>query len=259
MIGMSRIRPVLAALLLCAGANLAGAQILIENSLETRFQIDLKVPTAPLNAYFPEGFTSSIATQGPAKDCNLRLVFIDRITIHDPDGKPVGKGSNRLVYLVAPAKDPSGNSVQLVIGGLTADPEDAPGYYGNYLLATTHDMRRTTSVSGASPVLETQDWVFAAKSGEHLEMHIKYERGTGARAQPADVRFYSAVNPTNYQISHQEQVLDILRNTTTTPPDRVKEFTLKISGGSYDKLFDKTVKVLSWDNILWISRSVSNP
>jgi len=237
----------------------AHAQMLLENSMETRFQIDLKVPNAPLTAYFPVGFTLNVATQGPAKDCNLRLVFIDRVTVEDPDGKPAGKGSNRLAILVAPVKDPDGNPVQLVIGGLTADPDDVPGYYGNYLPALTHDMRRATVAGGAGPVVETQDWVFAAKTGEHLEMHIKYERGPGFHMPLADVRYYSAVNPTNYQISHQEQVLDILRNTTTTPPDRVKDFTLKIAGGSYDKLFDKTVKVLSWDNILWVSRAISNP
>jgi hypothetical protein len=258
MIWTRRLFPVLAVLTLCFAGRGAHAQILIENSVETRFQIDLKVPNAALLAYFPYGFTSSVATQGPAKDCNLRLVFIDRITVNDPDGKPMGRGSARLAYLVAPAKDPDGNAIQLVIGGLTDDPEDAPGYYGNYLFASTHDIKRTTQTA-ANAVNETQDWVFAAKSGEHLEMHIKFDRGVGTRNPPADVRFYSAVNPTNYQISHQEQVLDILRNTTTTPPDRVKEFTLKTSGGSYDKLFDKTVKVLSWDNILWISRSVSNP
>jgi hypothetical protein len=237
----------------------AQGQLLIENSMETRFQLDLKVPNAALMAFFPQGFTSSVATQGPAKDCNLRLIFIDRTMVIDPDGKPMGKGSSRLVYLVAPAKDPSGDSIQLVIGGLTDNPEDVPGYLGNYLAATTHDMRRTVAISGASPVMETQDWVFAAKTGEHLEMHIRFERGTGTRFPAADVRFHSAANPTNYQISHQEQVLDILRNTTTNPPDRVKEFTLKASGGVYDKLFDKTVKVLSWDNIPWLSRSVSNP
>ena len=240
-------------------AGVARAQILIENSMETRFQIDLKVPNGPLTAYFPVGFTSNVATQGPAKDCNLRLVFVDAVTIEDPEGRPVGKGSSRRAILVAPVKDPSGNPVQLVIGGLTADVEDAPGYYGNYLAAATHDMRRTTLAGGAGPTVETQDWVFASKTGEHLEMHIKYERGPGMHMPAADVRYYSAVNPTNYQISHQEQVLDILRNTTTTPPDRVKEFSLKISGGSYDKLFDKTVKVLSWDNFLWVSRAVSNP
>ena len=253
---------------LALSALCARAQIQVESSLETRFQIDLKVPAAALQTFFPEGFTSAVAPQGPAKDCNLRLVFIDRITITDPDGRPLGKGSNRLVYLVAPAQDPSGNNLQLVIGGITEDPADAPGYYGNYLLATTHDMRRTSIVTSIAPstpgtstgtVSESQDWVFAAKSGEHLELHVKYLRGAGARMGPADVRYYSAVNPTLYQISHQEQVLDILRNVTTNPPDRVKEFSLKMFGGSYDKLFDKTVKVLSWDNILWVNRLVSNP
>jgi hypothetical protein len=120
-------------------------------------------------------------------------------------------------------------------------------------------MRRTTTSTGTGPILDTQDWAFAAKSGEHLEMHIKYERGTGNQGKPMDAKFYSARTPTTLQISHQEQVLDILRNTTTNPPDKVKEFTLKTSGGNYDKLFDSTVKVLSWDNILWINRAVSTP
>jgi hypothetical protein len=65
--------------------------------------------------------------------------------------------------------------------------------------------------------------------------------------------------PSFYQISKQEQVLDILRNVTTNPADRVKEFSFKAGGGSYSKLFDGTEKVLSWDNILWINRSVSLP
>ena len=78
-------------------------------------------------------------TQGGAKDCNLRVIFIDRVTINGPDGRPVGKGSNRLVYLAAPVKDSTGENVQLIIGGLTEDPADAPGPFGNYLLATTRD------------------------------------------------------------------------------------------------------------------------
>ena len=257
---MNRIYATLAALALCTPTLSTQAQNLVETSSETRFQIDLKVPEAALKSFLPDGFTSNPAPQGPAKDCNLRLVFIDRVTINGPDGKPLGKGSNRLAYLAAPVKDATGANVQLVIGGLTEDPADAPGPFGNYLLATTHDMRRTTtSTTAPGPLIDTQDWTFAAKSGEHLELHIKYERGTGNQGKPNDPKFYSAKNPTFYQLSHQEQVLDILRNTTTNPPDRVKEFTLKTSGGSYDKLFDNTVKVLSWDNVLWINRSVSTP
>ena len=239
-------------------ARYANAQTAVETSFEARFQLDLHVPDAVLMSFLPQGWTPNIAAQGAAKDANLRAVFIDRVTINAPDGKPVGRGSNRLVYLVAPVKDPTGANVQLVIGGLTEDPADAPGPFGNYLLATTHSMQRATT-SGSGPIIDSQDWVFAAATGERLEMHIKYERGVANRGNPAETKFYSAKNPGFYQISRQEQVLDILRNATTNPPDRVKEFSFKAGGGSYSKLFDGTEKLLSWDNILWINRSISVP
>lgn len=227
---------------------------MIEYSSEARFQLDLKVPDAALAAHFPQGFTSNVAAQGAAKDCNLRAVFIDRVSINGPDGKPVGKGSNRLVYLVAPVKDPSGANAQLVIGGITEDPADAPGPFGVYVLGTTHAMQRDLANT-----TESQDWVFGASSGEHLELHIKFDRGVGNKTNAADTKFYSAKTPTFFQISRQEQVLDILRNVTTTPPDRVKEFSFKGSGGTFAKLFDGTEKVLSWDNIVWINRNVLLP
>src|SRR5215467_10906269 len=88
--------------------NYAVAQTPVEYSSESRFQLDLHVPDAVLASFLPKGWSPNIATQGAAKDCNLRAVFIDRVTINGPDGKPLGKGSNRLVYLVAPVKDPSG-------------------------------------------------------------------------------------------------------------------------------------------------------
>jgi hypothetical protein len=234
------------------------AQTLVEVSSEARFQLDLHVPDAALASFLPQGFTPNVAAQGAAKDANLRAVFIDRQTINGPDGRPLGKGSNRLVYLVAPVKDPSGANVQLVIGGLSEDPADVPGPFGNYLLATTHTMQRSTA-AGSGPVMDSQDWVFAAATGERLEMHIKFERGVANKGNPNETKFYSAKNPTFYQISKQEQVLDILRNVTTNPADRVKEFSFKAGGGTYSKLFDGTEKLLSWDNIVWINRSVLIP
>jgi hypothetical protein len=234
---------------------------LLEFSNEARFQLDVKVPDAALASYLPAGWTPNVAAQGPAKDCNLRVIFIDRVTINGPDGRPVGKGSNRLVYLAAPVKEPGGTNVQLIIGGLTEDPADAPGPFGNYLLATTHAVQRTTTspANGAGPIIDTQDWNFTAASGEHLEMHIKFARGVANKGNPNETRFYSAKTPTFFQISRQEQVLDILKNVTTNPPDRVQEFSFKGSGGSYAKLFDGTEKALSWDNILWMNRSVMVP
>src|SRR5881396_1395940 len=183
----------------------ASAQRLVEYSAEVRFQLDLHIPDAALMAMLPGGWTPNIATQGAAKDANLRAVFIDRLTVNGPDGKPVGStGSNRLVYLVAPVKDPMGANVQLIIGGLTEDPADAPGPFGVYLPAATHTMQRSTS-SASGPIMDSQDWVFTASTGERLEMHIKYERGVANKGNPAETKFYSAKNPGFYQISKQEQ------------------------------------------------------
>lgn len=234
------------------------AQTLVERSVEVRFQLDLQVPDAALRTFLPSGWTLNVATQGAAKDANLRAIFVDRLTINGPDGGPVGDGSNRLVYLAVPATDPTGARVQLVIGGLTEDPADSPGPFGVYLPATTHTVRRVTT-SGPDAVLESQDWVFAAPTGERLEMHIEFERGVGNRGDARDIPFYSAQDPSVFQISRQEQALDILRNVTTTPPDRVRQFSFRAGGGRYAKLFDGTERVLSWDNILWLSRSVFAP
>ena len=243
---------------LVALAGVSHAQTLIESSAEARFQLDLQVPDAPLQALLPPGWTLNVSTQGNAKDANLRAIFIDRLTINGPDGAPLGTGSNRLVYLAAPVTNAAGENVQLIIGGLTANPADAPGPFGNYLQATTHTMLRSSSGDGGA-VMDTQDWVFEAATGERLEMHIKYARGVGTRRPPREVKFYSAKDPTFYQISSQEQVLEVLRNVTTNPPDRVTEFSFTGSGGSYAALFDGTERVLSWDNIVWLNRSVLLP
>jgi hypothetical protein len=239
-------------------AGFAQAETMVEYSAEARFQLDLRVPDAALASYLPQGWSPNIATTGAAKDANLRAVFIDRMTINGPDGMPIGKGSNRLVYLAAPVKDATGTNVQLIIGGLSEDPSYAPGPFGVYLPATTHTMQRSTTI-GNGPAMEVQDWAFAAASGEHLEMHIRFEKGVANKSNPTDTRFYSAKVPSFFQISRQEQVLDILRNVTTNPQDRVKEFSFKAGGGSYAKLFDGTEKLLSWDNIVWIHRSILLP
>lgn len=249
---------VLATGALVLSASPTWAQTVVETSSEIRFQLDLHVPDAALTPLLPSGFTLNVAAQGPAKDCNLRAIFVDRLTINAPDGKPAGKGSNRLVYLAAPVKDPSGANAQVVIGGLTADSADAPGPFGNYLAATTATVKRTIAGEGTA-VTETQDWVFQAAGGEHLELHITFERGVSNRGAASDTKFYSAKDPSKVQISKQEQVLEILRNPTTNPPDKVKAFSFRASGGSYARLFDGTERPVSWDNIIWMNRSISTP
>src|SRR5258708_1457706 len=80
----------------------ARADTFVEQSAEFRMQLDFVVPDAALRKFLPAGWEPNIATQGPAKDCNLRMIFIDRVDITGADGAPIG--SSRLVHLAAPVK-----------------------------------------------------------------------------------------------------------------------------------------------------------
>ena len=83
-------------LLACRSWKRAGADAGRHNSSEARFQLDVKVNDAALAAYLPPGWTPNVAAQGAAKDCNLRVIFIDRVTVNAPDGQACRRGSSRL-------------------------------------------------------------------------------------------------------------------------------------------------------------------
>src|SRR3979490_2085439 len=141
----------------------AQAETFVEHNAEFRMQLDFVVPDAALRKFLPAGWQPNIATQGPAKDCNLRLIFIDRVDITGAAGAPLS--SSRLVYLAAPVKESAGsNAGQMIIAGLTSDPKDAPGPFGNYELATTNRMDRLVTVAGKD-TLGKEDWEVVADSG----------------------------------------------------------------------------------------------
>src|SRR3954462_10227033 len=121
----------------------ASAQTLIEQAAEHRFQLDFHVNDAALAKMLPQGWETVIATQGPAKDANLRMIFIDRMAIMGADGKPASRPTARLVYLAIPVKQTAtGTAGQIIIHGLTENAADAPGAFGVYQHASTAKMSR---------------------------------------------------------------------------------------------------------------------
>jgi hypothetical protein len=235
------------------GGPPASAESFIEHSSEVRMQLDFVVPAAALAKFVPPGFDMNVATQGPAKDCNVRMIFIDRVDITKQDGSPADPGSSQLVYLAVPVKQG-----QLLIHGLTNNPKDAPGPHGVYQLATTSKISRSTTGSGGGPLMTDEHWEFAAASGEHMSVTLKYERAA-ARKTSNEVKFYSAANPSFYQTFKIDQGLDIMRNATVQVRDRVKEFSVKAGGGKIAPLFDGTEKVVSIDALHWYNRAVYLP
>src|SRR5262252_8934941 len=142
-----------AALALAISANSADAETFVEHSAEARMQLDLVVPDAALKKFLPAGFEPNVATAGAAKDCNLRMIFIDRVDITKQDGTPASPGANQLVYFAIPIKQAATSTQgQMLIFGLTADPKDAPGPFGVYVHANNNRMTRSTSGGAGKPI-----------------------------------------------------------------------------------------------------------
>jgi hypothetical protein len=230
-------------------AGIARAQTFLEHSAEVRMQLDLVVSGGALKALLPAGWEPAVAIAGPAKDCNVRMIFVDRVDITGPDGAPVG--TEQMVYLASPIKKSGTTEMvgQMVIDGMTANPKNAPGPFNVYQAATSYRVERSTHAVSGDPILNEENWQFTAANGEHMELHLTYERGVARKAS----------NETKFQIWKIDQGLDIMRNATVQVKDRVKEFRLKASGGKVGTLFDGTERVVSVDALHWYNRAVSSP
>src|SRR5260370_477806 len=137
------------ALLLAGAVQSAGADTLVENSAEFRFQLDFHVNDAALQKLLPAGWETVIATQGPAKDANLRVIFIDRVDVTNPDNTP--KTSDQLVYIAIPVKQTGTNNAgQMIINGLVSDAKEAPGPFGNYVHASSVKASRAFNTAGGN-------------------------------------------------------------------------------------------------------------
>src|SRR5262245_37108819 len=169
MIAWNAAGALLAAGAITVAAPPAGADTLVENSAEFRFQLDFHVNDAALQKLLPSGWEPAIATQGPAKDCNLRLIFIDRVDVTNPDNTP--KTTDQLVYIAIPVKQTGTSNVgQMIINGLVSDAKEAPGPFGNYVHSPSVKVSRSFStVEGVT--LGEESWEFVGANGERLETH----------------------------------------------------------------------------------------
>jgi hypothetical protein len=257
MMALSAGAAVLAAGAMGGAVGFASAETLVENSAEFRFQIDYHVNDAALQKLLPAGWEPVIATQGPAKDANLRLIFIDRVDVTNPDGTP--KTTDQLAYIAIPVKQAGTNNAgQMIINGLVSDAKEAPGPFGNYVHATSVKASRALNTANGVTMGE-ENWELIAANGERLEVHLKYERGAARKNPTTDTKFFNPSNPSAYQIFKVDSGLDIMKNASVPVKDRVKEFSYKATGGNIGALFDGTEKVLSWDSFHWYNRGIYNP
>jgi hypothetical protein len=198
-----------------------------------------------------------VATQGPAKDCNLRVIFIDRVDVTNADNTP--KTADQLVYIAIPVRQSAtGTSGQMILNGLVSAASEAPGPFGNYVHAADVKVSRSVTAHGGATVGE-ENWEFGGDNGERLEAHVTYDRGAGRRNPFTEVKFFDPNKPEAYQIFKVDSGLDIMKNASVPVKDRVTAFSYKVTGGPVAALFDGTEKVLSWDSFHWYNRGIYAP
>ena len=97
---------------------------------EMRTYLYLQIAPNTVQSFLPSGWASSPVANGPAKDANFVVLFLDRKLGLTPDGKPLQAGTNRLLVLIVPSKNAkTGEVANMIVGGYSTDPLGSPGAY----------------------------------------------------------------------------------------------------------------------------------
>jgi len=221
----------------------AWAENHVESTMESRAIVALQVQMTELQKWVPEVMQIAPAPTGPFTGANLYINFIDVFLVQDPQGKPLKGGIYRNAAFVVPVKHKTtGEMVFLVIDGLTDNPDNVPGAYKKFRLAT---IRRNLnySFSGAKAGKGSDDWQCKDKSGVLIDFHVGYERALPMRAKPVQ-KIYSGAEPTFYRIYKTDNLVDLVKSVPAKL-DRSKDYRLKVSMPEIAKLFNGTEQLVA--------------
>src|SRR5712691_11905250 len=112
------------------------AETPVGTNVDTRIVVGVRAPAAEVQRWLPAPWQVNPTTDGPTKDVNLTLTFVDRLQSWDVEGKRAGSG--RVVALGVPAKNPqTGESAPFVVRIFDGNPNaKLPGTYKNAVAAT---------------------------------------------------------------------------------------------------------------------------
>jgi hypothetical protein len=215
----------------------------VESTMETRTMVALQVDKTGLQKWVPESMQIAAAPAGPFNGANLFVIFIECLRAQDPQGKPYEGGVLRAAVFVVPAKhNQTGEMIYLVIGGLSDNPENVPGAYKNFKVASIRrELSHTVSALDAGEGSDT--WQFKDSSGVLIDFHVQYKRALPMRAKPIQ-KIYSGAEPEFFRIYKTDQLLDVVRSIPAKI-DRAKDYRLNMSVPELNKLFDGTEQLVA--------------
>ena|SRR5689334_9565918 len=243
--------------LLCVAAQdaNAGGMRLVQSTTETRTYVHFKVSGDAIQRALPAGWISSPGT-GPLQGANLIVLLVEGLAAANPEGKPVLNRGKFVLWAVPAKNERNGEAGVMVVGGLTSQPQAAPGAYGVYAPARIA-MSKSSRSTGVDETAVEESWEAASDAGDAVRFSIAYERGLGVRAH-IEPHAHAAIRPDFYRVYKTDQVSDIVHSATDGNRRAAKlEFVAK--GPQLARLFDGQEQLVAVTSIPVYSRDILLP
>jgi hypothetical protein len=219
------------------------AETLVQSTADTRLVVAMRVGQAELQKLVPAPWQVSPIPGGPVKEANFMIVFIDTFLVQDAQGKPDKGAITRKVVFAVPAKHTqTGEMATLITGGFTANINEVPGPYKDFVQAT---IRREQTQKGVNvePVLGGDFWEVRDVRGVVIELRIQYQQALLSRAK-LEQKVYSGVEPSFFRIYRVDQATDIVKSIPAGI-DRVQNYQFRVAVPELKKLFDGTEQLVA--------------
>ena len=238
-----------------ASADGAETERLVQSTTEARTYVHFKISNEVVQKLLPSGWVSTPGS-GALKDANLIVLLVEGLAADSGDGKPVLNQGKFALWAVPAKNEQTGGSGIMIIGGLTSQPQAAPGAYGLYAPGKI-TMAKSARSDGPNVTTNEENWQAANEAGDQLRFNVAYERGIGARGH-VEPRAYSATKPDFYRVYKADQVTDVVHSVL---PDmrRARALEFNASGPNLSKIFDGKEELIAVTSIPAYYRQIFLP
>jgi hypothetical protein len=219
------------------------AETLVQSTTDTRVALAMHVGQAEIQKLVPAPWQVVSTPGGPFKGSNFFIVFIDTFFVQDAQGKPDKDGVTRKVVFAVPVKHAqTGEMASIITGGFTANTQEVPGPYKNFVQAT---IRREQSYKGVNvePAAGEDFWEVRDARGVVMELRIHYQQALSSRAK-LEQKNYSGALPSFFRIYRVDQAMDIVKSIPAGI-NRVQNYQLHMAVPELKKLFDGTEQLVA--------------
>ncbi len=213
--------------------ELAGAERLNSSTTEARTVLFVRTDPDKLTKNLPAGW-AAVPGSGAAKDANLVLILVEGFSQSDADGKPAAYPDKYAVWGTSAKNAQSGAVAFMVMGGMIAPAQGAPGAYGVYRPAKVV-MTKTARATEGGPTLVEESWDMTTEGEDRLRLTATYERGLATRAR-VEPRVSSVAKPDFYRLYKADQVSEFVYSVPSGR--KTSRIAFSASGPLFADLFE---------------------